>query len=285
MSDRISVIARAKLNLYLDITGRRSDGYHLLETVMQSVSLSDTVHIGLCGSGISVTCDNPDIPQNGGNICDKAARLFFEEINRPLGANIAIEKRIPHGAGMGGGSADAAAVLRGLNVLCGLPVSEKRLLELGLMCGADVPFCMVGGTKLCRGIGEEMSDIPDIANGYSFLVVMPDFTCPTGEAYRKWDASPLPIRGKLNDFLEEGMECPENMYNVFETLYADKRIEKIRRMLLIEGRAKAAGLTGSGAALFGVFPDDESAKRAEKLFGGFTAVCSPCGAGTEFLKE
>lgn len=279
MSGAIALEARAKLNLYLDITGRRADGYHLLETVMQSISLADRVEITLKAGGISVSCSDSTLPQDGDNIAGKAARLFFEAAGISEGAKIHIEKRIPSGAGMGGGSADAAAVLYGLNVLYEKPLSSERLAELALLCGADVPFCLFGGTKLCRGIGEVMEDLPPIGECF-FLVVMPEFTCPTGAAYKKWDSSPLPPRGWLEDFLENGIGCPEYMYNVFETLYEDPRIEKIRRRLLIEGGAKGAGLTGSGAAIFGIFPDRKSAQKAAALFPDrFTAVCSPESRG------
>lgn len=277
----ITLSARAKLNLYLDITGRRADGYHLLETVMQSVSLADRVSITLyeCGRGITASCSDPLLPRDEENLAGKAARLFMDEAGECAGADIRIEKRIPSGAGMGGGSADAAAVLFGLNRLYGERLSDERLSALALKCGADVPFCLFGGTKLCKGIGEQMEDIAPV-RGVFFLVVMPDFSCPTGEAYRKWDSAPLPPRGKLADFLEEGISCPENMHNVFEVLYSDPRIEKIRRRLLIEGGAKGAGLTGSGAAVFGIFTDRESAEKAAGLFPErFTAVCTPEESG------
>ncbi|MGN1119258.1 MAG: 4-(cytidine 5'-diphospho)-2-C-methyl-D-erythritol kinase [Oscillospiraceae bacterium] len=284
MSGEITLEARAKLNLYLDITGLRADGYHLIETVMQSISLADIVHIRLyeCGRGITVSCSDRALPRDEDNLAGKAARLYMDEIGECAGADIHIEKRIPSGAGMGGGSADAAAVLFGLNRLYGR-LSEERLAALALKCGADVPFCLFGGTKLCRGIGEVMEDLPPIGECF-FLVVMPDFTCPTGEAYRKWDASPLPVRGKLSDFLEEGIACPENMHNVFEVLYNDPRIEQIRRRLLIEGGAKGVRLTGSGAAIFGIFSDRESAQKAAGLFPErFTAVCAPESSGIAVL--
>lgn len=284
MSGSITLEARAKLNLYLDITGRRDDGYHLLETVMQSVTLSDIVDIRLyeCGRGIKVTCSDPLLPRDEENIAGKAARLYMDEIGECAGADITIEKHIPSGAGMGGGSADAAAVLFGLNRLYGKPLTDERLSALALICGADVPFCLFGGTKLCRGIGEIMEDIAPVRDVF-FLVVMPDFTCPTGAAYKKWDSAPLPIRGKLEDFLKEGIERPENMYNVFEKLYSDRRISDIRMRMLLAG-AKGAMLTGSGAAVFGIFSDRETAQRAAEQFNGqFTQVCEPTERGISVL--
>lgn len=269
----ITLTAYAKLNLYLDITGRRADGYHLLETVMQSVSLADYVKITLNESGgISVTCSNPLIPQNERNICYKAARLFFEE-TRGGGADISIEKRIPCGAGMGGGSTDAAAVLKGLNTLCGSAVGNKRLLEIAAEVGADVPFCLCGGTKICRGIGDIISEAPPMAD-CTFLVVMPNFACSTAEAYQKYDEAPLPVKGKMGEFTASGGEYWRSLYNVFEELYGDPRLSDISDKLRNAG-ALGASLTGSGAAVFGIFENAEHAAAATREFPTlFTAVCT-----------
>lgn len=269
----ITLTAYAKLNLYLDITGRRDDGYHLLETVMQSVSLADYVKIALKESGgISVSCSDPRIPANEGNICHKAARLFFEEIGGGS-ADIHIEKRIPSGAGMGGGSTDAAAVLKGLNELCGGVLGEQRLHELAARVGADVPFCLYGGTKLCRGIGDIISEAPPIGE-CAFLVVMPDHACSTAEAYRKYDSSPLPPKGALEEFISSGGEYWRHLYNVFEELYGDPKISEITDRLRSAG-ALGAALTGSGAAVFGIFEDADRAAAAAKAFPTlFSAVCT-----------
>ncbi len=283
---KISLIANAKINLYLDITGKRPDGYHTLETVMQSVDLSDIVDIAAAerGGDIRVSCSDPLIPENEGNICYKAARTFFEETGglEHKGVVIRIEKRIPHGAGMGGGSADAAAVLVGLNRLYDGVISGERLSEIGAKIGADVPFCMAGGTKLCRGIGDEISDIEadtGAFSGYVYLVVMPGFKCDTRGAYRRFDEDPLPRKGGLEEFLKSGTRFPEKMYNVFQRLYGDKRISAVAERLSALG-ACGACLTGSGAAVFGVFSDIEQAANAAKAFPEcFTSVCKPAMRG------
>ncbi len=265
--------AFAKLNLYLDITGRRADGYHTLETVMQSISLYDEVTVVTCpGDGITLTCSREDIPTDSRNTAYRAAELFMRASGETGGVLLDIEKNIPSGAGMGGGSADAAAVLRGLNKIFGEPLSERRLLDIAVQVGADVPFCLVGGTKLCRGIGEQMSDFP-AAEGV-FVVVKPDFSCPTGEAYRKYDSSPIPPRGGLEGFgaAMPGNYAPE-MYNVFQRLYADERIEEICRRL-VELGARGAMLTGSGSAVFGVFGDIHAAHAAQRQF----SMSWVCGA-------
>lgn len=267
--NEMTLYAPAKLNLYLDITGKREDGYHLLETVMTSVSLCDTVRIKTnADKNISVKCSEKDIPENEGNICHKAAGLFFEAAEISGGADIFIEKKIPHGAGMGGGSADAAAVFKGLNELYGKPLSTKELIETGLKAGADVPFCIVGGTKLCKGTGELISDCPALKDK-SYLIVMPDFHCDTKAAYAKYDEDPIRPKNALDKFFGD---FPNRLYNVFEEIYKSGEIEKIKR-LMIENGAENASLTGSGAAVFGVFGSREKAERAEKAFSGlFTAI-------------
>lgn len=269
----ITLTAYAKVNLYLDITGRRGDGYHLLETVMQSVSLADYVTVALKESGgISVSCSDPHIPVNEGNICHKAARIFFEEIGGG-NADIHIEKRIPSGAGMGGGSTDAAAVLKGLNELCGGAVDGKKLHELAARVGADVPFCLYGGTKLCCSIGDIISEAPPIGE-CAFLVVMPDFACSTSEAYRKYDENPLAPKGALKEFIASDGEYWRHLYNVFAELYGDERITELTDRLKKAG-ALGAALTGSGAAVYGIFADMDMAAAAAREFPTlFTAVCT-----------
>ncbi|MBD9060472.1 MAG: 4-(cytidine 5'-diphospho)-2-C-methyl-D-erythritol kinase [Ruminococcaceae bacterium] len=271
--------ANAKLNLYLDITGRRADGYHLLETVMQSITLADGVTVVVsAGNGISLSCDREDVPTDSRNTAYRAAEYFMEAAGVSGTVCIDIEKHIPSGAGMGGGSADAAAVLRALNAAYGVPLTEDSLLEIAARVGADVPFCLVGGTRLCRGIGEQMSGFP--APEGVFLVVKPEFSCPTGEAYRKYDGSPLPVHGGLEGFraaLPGGYAT--EMYNVFQRLYSDRRIEDICRRLR-EAGAKGAILTGSGSACFGVFGSREDAESASAQFADcFTAVCGAAEQG------
>ncbi len=273
----VAYCACAKLNLYLDITGRRNDGYHLLETVMQSVDLCDIVTVELAvGGGISVETSNPIIPVNEGNICYKAARILLDTVQSDSSAEIYIEKRIPSGAGLGGGSADAAAVLKGLNTLLGEPLSERELLELSVRVGADVPFCLAGGTRLCRGIGEILEYIKPLPEK-TYLIVMPDFQCDTRSAYLKYDSSPVDRRKRL--FTDEWTDFPCGMYNVFQELYSDDRINRIVDTLKIAG-ARESCLSGSGAAVFGVFDDKETALKAAKLFPAyFTAMAKPTPTG------
>lgn len=279
----MTVIANAKLNLYLDIVGTRADGYHLLETIMQSVSLSDILDIDILdGEGIELCCDCPDIPADETNIAHKAARVYLEAAGIRAKIRISIQKRIPFGAGMGGGSADAAAVLAALERHFGA-LGEKRLYAAALSCGADVPFCLKGGTALCRGIGEDISPLCGIRSG-AFLVVMPDFNCPTGEAYKRYDSAPIAAANGAAQFAESVRgSFADKMYNVFEALYSDRRIDEIKSRLIAAG-ADGAMLTGSGAAVFGVFESGEAAQEAARqLPQYFTSVCKPMDKGIIFV--
>ena len=275
----ISLIANAKLNLYLDITGKRGDGYHLLETVMQSIDLADFVTVSVGNfDGINVTCTNPLIPTDKKNVCHKAAELFFETVEKPAAASVHIEKRIPHAAGLGGGSADAAAVLVGLNRLFGETLDEGRLMSIAARTGADVPFCMTGGVKLCKGIGDRVSDIEPLPQRV-YLVIMPDFYCDTKGAYMSYDQNPLPQRGGLSKFLKAGEDFPKMSYNVFKEIYENEKIDGIVNRLLGLG-AEGANLSGSGSAVFGVFADERTAAAAAREFPKyFTAVCKPVSKG------
>lgn len=280
----ITLLANAKLNLYLDITGKRDDGYHLLETVMQSVDLCDIITIKLGGNGISVTCSNPEIPCGEKNICYTAASCFGSAVGEDINVEIKIEKRIPHGAGMGGGSADAAAVLTGLNLLFGEVLEREVLMKLAAEVGADVPFCMEGGLKLCKGIGDGLYYAEPLPERV-YLAVMPDFRCGTREAYLRWDQDPVKPHGKAAEFTKAGEKFPEKMYNVFAQLYNDARIFNIIEKLLSLG-ADGAELTGSGAAIFGVFKDEETASQAAREFSSyFTAVCKPAKSGIIIIES
>ena len=282
----ISLCAYAKPNLYLDITGKRHDGYHLLETVMQSIDLCDIVTIKMSdkAGASTVECSNKAIPYGRKNICYKAANYFFTAAQRYPACEIFIEKRIPCAAGMGGGSADAAAVIVGLNKLMGEPISPSQLLRPAVRTGADVPFCVVGGTKLCRGIGDDIRGDADIPERV-YLVVMPDFLCDTHGAYFNYDQAPMPQRGAMKRFLKSGEDFPKQLYNVFKEIYENEKIDGMVEKLKELG-AEGACLTGSGSAVFGVFKDEQSAANAAKEFPSyFTAVCKPIKFGTQVIGD
>lgn len=260
----LTVKAYAKINLFLDITGRLPNGYHTLNTVMQQIDLYDNVRVSHTDGEITVTCNNPNIPCNEKNIAYRAAAAFFAESDIRGGAEIDIEKNIPLEAGLGGSSTDGAAVLTALNKLCGEPLSVGQLCTVGASLGADVPFCLTGGTAVCGGTGEKIRSIP-CKKDFFIVIAKPDFYCNTTQAYKKFDMSPLPVREGFDRFvglLENGCEAWSGMvYNVFEQLYRDKRIETATNELKEKG-ALCAALSGSGSAVFGVFSDENKAKKA-----------------------
>lgn len=277
-NEKITVAAYAKLNLYLDIVGTRSDGYHILETVLQSVDLADVVEVTAAREGISVSCSNPEIPAGEKNICYKAAKRFAERVGGDFGAKIHIEKRIPDGAGLGGGSADAAAVLYALNELSGLPMRSDELFSLAAEIGADVPFCLTGGISVCRGIGELIEPLKPLPERF-YLIVKPKFRCPTQAAYKLYDEKPVPPRKALEAFCNAGSLYHEELYNVFEEIYADLEISSIKAKFHETG-ALGALLTGSGSAVFGVYETAQEAASAARAFPEmFTVVAKPVGAG------
>lgn len=256
--------AFAKVNLCLYVTGVRNDGYHLLDTVMQSISLYDSVSVSVTDEcEICVTCSNGAI--NGEeNICYKAATLFFEETKINGGCNVNIVKRIPIAAGLGGGSSDAAAVLKGLNLEYGCPLNEEALLKLALRLGADVPFCVKGGTAVVKGIGEEMKTVKNKLPIYMVLIKEGDKPS-TGFMYKELDKriANKPIIAsseKLCNALESAdyNTFISALYNEFAVLW---NIDSIKTDLTTNG-ADGVCLSGSGPSVIGFFKSFESAERA-----------------------
>lgn len=269
MFGKFRLKAYAKINLGLDVIGKREDGYHLLETVMQSVDIYDTVSV--CRSsiaGISVKCSELSIPQEK-NIAYKAATAFFKAVGLPdnTGVTIKIVKRIPSQAGMGGGSSDAAATLVALNRLFKTRLSEIELCEIGEKVGADVPFCICGGTRLVRGIGEIITKLDDCADCY-FVIAKGNDGVSTKEAYECIDSS----KGLIGLRVEKVIESLSNgnfealrgkLVNVFEQCAKIKDVADIKEILLECGAAEAA-MTGSGSAVFGIFTNKRQAKECER---------------------
>ena len=271
--------AYAKVNLFLDITGRLENGYHTLNTVMQQIDLYDNITVGASdGDGIFIKCDNPAVPCNEKNIAYKAAAAFLTAADKTARIDIDIRKNIPLEAGMGGSSTDGAAVLRALNEIYGFPFSIEKLCEIGGSLGADVPFCIAGGTAVCTGIGELLNPC-ECKKDYVLAVVKPDFSCSTPAAYKAYDANPLPLNTDFTEFvalLADGSEkWAGKMYNVFEKLYDDGKIAAITDIMRKNGAVNAI-LTGSGSAVFGVFDRKETAQAAlEKLEAPFKIIVNP----------
>ncbi len=261
--------AYAKLNLTLDVLSRREDGYHDLEMIMQSISLCDSVSVRIgCGEGISVVSNVRHIPNDERNIAYKAATAFIKATGNDCGGiNIAIEKRIPSSAGMAGGSADGAAVLRLLSVLSGENLSDSRLCEIGLEVGADVPFCIMGGTSLARAKGEKLTELAPLPECY-FVIGKPKRGMSTKAVFEKIDSEPIPHRPDATAMIEAiekaaVSDIAKQVYNVFEAPVSLEVSEicDIKKILLENG-AMTAAMTGSGSAVFGMFDNLDVAKKA-----------------------
>ena len=258
--------AYAKLNLTLDVLGKREDGYHDIKSVMQTVSIRDDIEIDVgTQKPWSLTCTMEGIPTDNTNLAWKAAELFFERIGEdPNGLAIRITKRIPTQAGMGGGSADAAAVLRALNRHYGSPLSIGALAELGALVGSDVPFCVIGGTALVEGRGERVRKLADIPECF-FVVCKPDFSISTPELYRKIDTEVIgkrPDHAAMESAILTGDlgKIAENLCNVFDPLVTKEHLE-MNYIKSIFNSYGAVGyqMTGSGSAVFAVVSDFEFA--------------------------
>lgn len=262
------VTACAKINLYLKITHPRPDGFHELRTLFQTVGLADEVELELLPSGdILFSCDNPEVPVGESNLCVQAALALRGRAGTGAGARIHLRKRIPMGGGLGGGSADAAAVLAGLDRLWETRLPRPDLLELAAGLGADVPFFLWGGSALGFGRGEEVVPLPDVTSS-SVLLILPPVAVNTGWAYRKLNFL-LTKRGwpsKLSGLREllSGIPISRSLYeNDFEAAVFPEfpMLEEIRDRLVEVGAATAL-MSGSGSTLFGLFESDEECRKA-----------------------
>lgn len=267
--NKITVKAYAKVNLFLDITGRLENGYHSLNTVMQQLDIYDIVEVEIAkGDGIRIECSNPDVPCNENNIAYKAAKAFLSEKGESADVFIKIQKNIPLEAGMGGSSTDGAAVLTALNRLYGNCFCAEKLCEMGAELGADVPFCITGGTAVCKGIGEIITPA-ECKKDYVFAIVKPDFSCSTPSAYKAYDKNPITENTDFESFVSSLLHgCGEwggKMYNVFERLYNNPEIRSITEVFKKSG-AVGSILTGSGSAVFGVFKTKAEAEKALENF-------------------
>lgn len=282
------VRANAKINLSLDITGKRADGYHTLRSVMQSVTLCDELEI-LPAEKTSVTCDRDELSGDG-NLASKAAKLFFERTGIPGGASVKITKRIPVAGGLGGGSADAAAVLFALNRMNGEPFGTKELSSLALSLGADVPFCLIGGTQLAEGIGEELTKLP-LMPECKIVIAKKGIKSSTGDMYRAIDAtrpSRISDAEGIVDALNRGdigtlCKC---LYNRFEEV-AERSVPLEAKEIMLTYGCLYAGLSGAGPSVIGIFREEKSADRAAESLKeqGFEVYLSePAGSGIEIIE-
>ena len=266
----MEIQAFAKLNLTLDILGKREDGYHDLRMVMQSITLADTLTLEENrGEGLRVSANLRFLPTGEKNLAAAAALRFWEALGRePEDLDIRIEKRIPVCAGMAGGSSDAAAVLRALNQRAGDPFSPKELARLGERVGSDVPYCVLGGTALAEGRGEVLTPLPPLPRCW-VVACKPDFPISTPELFAQADRVKLrrrPDTAGLVAALEAGDlgGVARRMYNVFEDVLPARlytRVAEIKNVLIQCG-ALGANMSGSGPTAFGLFDRLEAAQEA-----------------------
>ena len=259
----------AKINLTLDVLGRMENGYHEIETVMQTVGLFDLVIVDRTERHIIVNTNLKFLGPPDKNIAYKAAQAFFKKSGISGGAKILIHKNIPVAAGLAGGSSNAAATLICLNMLYGRPFSDGELLSLGAELGADVPFCMIGGTCLCKGIGDITEPLEAFPKKH-VLIVKPPVSISTAEIYDRIDQEEILPHPSTADFLQALSErgyAPELMFNVMERVSARQYpvISGIREKLIKNG-ASAAMMSGSGSSVFGLFDDYNAAKESADSF-------------------
>lgn len=261
--------AYAKINISLDITGKRDDGYHLLKMIMQTINLHDTLNIEEDTTGINIECSNKRIPTDKRNLVYKAAESFMKYTGLKRGVHIYIQKKVPSAAGLGGGSSDAASTLKALNKIFNAGLSDSELMKLGLSIGADVPFFIKGGTAICEGIGEKIKNIRSFKNHY-IVIVKPWFGVSTSAAYREFDSIQNithPDTMKIIEHIENDdlTMVSKNMRNVLEdvSVKAHPEIGKIKEELKNFGALNSL-MSGSGSAVFGIF---ESEKKARMCLG------------------
>ena len=268
----IELKSRAKINLSIDVLGKRPDGYHLVEMIMQTIDLFDNIKIfSLEEDQIIISSNSKDIPVDSSNIVYKAANLIKQEFNIKKGVEIYIDKNIPIAAGMAGGSSNAAAVLVGLNKLWGLNLSKNELKELGLQLGADVPFCIEGEASLAENIGEKLTNIEGLSQDVFILVCKPELFVSTKEVYEAIDSKIIEKRpdNKLLIRLlkENNIELlAKNMYNVLESVTKEKYpIIKEIEEIMINNKALGAMMSGSGPTVFGIYTNKDDAEKCKKI--------------------
>lgn len=265
--DEYQVSACAKINLGLDVVRRLPNGYHQVKMIMQSVDIRDELTLRRTESGITVTTDSAELPTDENNLIYKAAALMSETYRICGGVHIHLRKTIPIAAGMAGGSTDAAAAIKGINTLFGLGEPLPRLMELAVSIGADVPYCILGGTALAEGIGEKLTPLPPMPD-CSILVAKPGISVSTKYVYEHLDAqepaSHPDIDGMTAAVRVGDLEgILERMENVLETVTvpAHPVIRSIKERMLDLGAANSL-MSGSGPTVFGIFREKETARKA-----------------------
>lgn len=270
MGDTLTLKAPAKINLGLDVLGRRDNGYHDVRMVMQSIGLYDDVTLEKIEEpGIFLETNLYYLPVDEKNIAYKAAKLLMDEFSISQGVKIKLEKHIPVAAGMAGGSTNAAAVLEGMNTLFSLGLTQKELMERGVKLGADVPYCIMKGTALAEGIGEILSPLPELVQCH-ILIAKPGISVSTKEVYEELDSKEIPDHPDIDAIIEGLQEANlakvvGAMGNVLERVTVQKHpvIDEIKQVMKKAG-AMNAMMSGSGPTVFGIFEDPQKAELAQR---------------------
>lgn len=263
----MKVEARGKINLTLNMLGRREDGYHDLELIFQPISLSDILTVEKKAEpGLEFTCTAKEL-ENEDNLVYRTYERLLEHYPGIGGLRVHLEKKIPYGSGLGGGSADVAALIRAVNQMFGLQLGRKERMELGKGLGADVPACMLSRAAVGTGIGDQLALI-DTEMEYPLLLLQPKEPFSTAAMYRKLDEAAGLSQEYLTEQVKRGLETGnlseicENLYNVFEEVVPDKdRLQELKA-LLVEYGASASLMTGSGSCVYGIFKDASMRDRA-----------------------
>ena len=276
----IQVRAHAKINLYLDVVGKREDGYHNLETIFHSIRLHDDVIIRKQRTkNITVHCEHPRIPSDSRNLAYRAAQCLSDAVGGIGGIAIDIHKRIPVAAGLAGGSANAAAVLHGVNELFELGFTQETLMRFGAQLGADVPFCLHGGAALGLGIGDQLTRLPALPD-LPLLLLNPGIEISTAAIFKKLNF-PLTKHEKnviiITTYIEKGdvLGIGENLYNLLEmpVFPAHPEIAALKTELSKQPGCCGALMSGSGATLFAMMHDSETARQSESHFKNKVSFC------------
>ncbi|MDM8551118.1 4-(cytidine 5'-diphospho)-2-C-methyl-D-erythritol kinase [Desulfobacterales bacterium HSG2] len=262
----MEILSPAKINLFLHVTGKRPDGYHNLFMLMCCITLYDTILMTFGVEKISVSCTDPNVPQDETNLAHRAASLFFGALNKYEGVKISIDKKIPVAAGLGGGSSNAAAVLDGLNRYYDYPFSRDALMSMGLSLGADVPFFIFRKPAIATGIGEQL-EVYEGLKPFKVLLVFPGFNVSTEDVYKNFNLRLTRCKKKIielsikdNDF-DATFMC-NDLEAVTALKYPD--IKRIKTLLLNLG-AEGALMSGSGPSVFGLFSDPECTEKAKQV--------------------
>ena len=282
--EKIKVRAHAKINLYLNVVGKREDGYHNLETVFHSIGLHDDVIISKQDTQeIIVHCGHPAVPSDSSNLAYRAAERLSEAVGGIGGVSIEIKKRIPVAAGLAGGSANAAAVLHGLNELLSLGFTQEKLMRFGAQLGADVPFCLHGGAAFATGIGDQLTRLPELSD-LPLLLLNPGIEVSTAAVFKKLNFS-LTKRENAGIIIRTRIEngdvlgVSEGLYNLLEVpVFAQyPEIAALKTELSTQAGCSGALMSGSGATLFALMHNCQSARRSESHFKNRVRFCTTTG--------